>query len=179
MVVIGTGSRKDRSTFSKRCNCSHVNDHVELSFMAYVTLDIKWLLSYSNNSFTHSWTLIRIFSTLGAPKIVWNSETPDFIFEGKKPEDLEIFFSGWPIAFEVHWYKDDKIITNGTEGIYHSEDRRQKNGEETLRSRLSFPPGREELEGVYKCSAKNTISGGQASAYFQYIFVCKQKPITI
>ena len=124
-------------------------------------------------------TLIRIFSTLGSPKVVWNSYTPDFIYEGKKPEDLESFFSGWPLAFEVHWYKNDKIITNGTEGIYHSEDRRRKNGEETLHSRLSFPPGREELEGIYKCSAKNKISGQQASAHFQYIYVCKQKAIII
>ena len=34
-------------------------------------------------------------------------------------------------------------------------------------------------EYIYKCSAKNKISGQQASAHFQYIYVCKQKAITI
>ena len=126
----------------------------------------------------HALTLIKILSSLGAPKVVWISETPNFIYEDKKPDDLQCVFSGWPLAFEVHWYKDDKKIINGTEGIYHSEDRRQKNGEETLRSTLSLPPGREELEGLYTCSAKNKMSGLHASETFQYIYVCKQKPIT-
>ena len=147
--------------------------------MAYMTFDIKWLILCTDNSFTHALTLKEIFSSLGAPKVVWISETPSFIYEGNKPEDLECFFSGWPLAFDVHWFKDGKIIANGTEGIYHSEDTRRKYGEETLHSRLSLPPGREELEGIYKCSAKNKISGQRASYSFQYIFVCKQKPITI
>ena len=142
-----------------------------------MTLDIKWLLSNSDNSFTHALTLVKIFPTLGGPKVVWFSDTPEFFDENKKPEDLECSFSGWPLGFEVHWYKDDKIITNGTEGIYYSKYKRRKNGEETLHVRLSLPPGREELEGSYTCSAKNMISGRQASESFQYIYMCKQKPI--
>ena len=119
---------------------------------------------------------MKIFSTLGAPKVAWFSASPSLFSEGEKPEDLGCIFLGWPL--EVHWYKDDKLITNGTEGIYHSEDKRRNNGEETLHSRLSLPPGREDLGGNYKCIAKNRISGQQASASLQYIYVCKQKPIT-
>ena len=98
------------------------------------------------------------------------------MIEGKKPDDLECHLSGWPL--EVYWYKDDKIITNGTEGIYHSVDKMRENGEETLRSRLSLPVGREDLEGTYKCCAKNRISGRRDSKTLQYEYVCKQKPIT-
>ena len=89
--------------------------------------------------------------------------------------DLECFFSGWPLPHEVHWYKDGKIITNGTEGIYHSEDKKWKNGKKTLRSKLSLPPGREEQEGIYKCSAKNRIPGWQSevSEDLQLIYECK------
>ena len=89
--------------------------------------------------------------------------------------NLECFFSGWPLPHEVQWYKDGKIITNGTEGIYHLEDKKRKNGKETLRSKLSFPPGREEQEGIYKCSAKNNIPGWQSevSEYLQLIYECE------
>ena len=43
-------------------------------------------------------------------------------------------------------------------------------------TRLTLPLGREELEGAYKYSAKNTISGRRASQTLQYIYKCKQKP---
>ena len=126
-------------------------------------------------AYTHTLTFVKIFSTLGAPKVVQFSNTPSFFTEEEKPKDLECIFSGWPL--EVHWYKNEKIITNGTKGIYHSVDKRRKDGEETLHSRLSLPQGREELEGSYKCSAENRISGQQASVSLQYLYVCKQKPI--
>lgn len=85
--------------------------------------------------------------------------------------DLKCYFSGWPFPQEVYWYKDGKIITNGSEGIYHSEEKK----EETIRSKLSLPPGREELEGIYNCMAKNSIHGWQSevSEYLQLIYVCK------
>ena len=150
------------------------------AFMPCITLDIRWLLSYSDNSFTHAVTYFKIFSTLGAVKIVWFSDTPSFITEGSKPKDLDCFFSGWPFPLEVQWYKDGKIITNGTEGIYHSEDKKWKYGEETLRSTLHLPPGRVEQEGLYNCSAKNSIPGWKSedSEIIQMIYKCKQKPIT-
>jgi len=96
--------------------------------------------------------------------------------EDIKPEDLVCHFSGWPLTLEVRWYKDDKIIRNGTEGIYHSEVEKEKNGEKIMLTRLTLPLGREELEGAYKYSAKNTISGRRASQTLQYIYKCKQKP---
>ena len=113
------------------------------------------------------------FHCLDPLRIVWFSSTPDFITDGK-PKHLECYLSGWPSP-EVHWFKDDKIITNGTEGIYHSENNEWKNGQKTLRSKLSLPPGREEQEGIYKCRGKNSFSGWQSevSEYLQLIYVCK------
>jgi len=110
------------------------------------------------------------------------TNTPFTFKEGKKPMDLECFFTGFPLPLQVHWYKNDKVITNGTEGIYHTENKRPKNGEETLRSRLSLPPGREELEGVYNCRANNSIPGWQSevSEELQLIYECpKPKGPTI
>lgn len=111
-----------------------------------------------------------IFHSLGTLQVVWFSSTPSFITVGQR-KDLECYFSGWPFPSEVHWFKDDQIITNGTEGIYHSEVKRGKNGEGTLCSRLILPPGREELEGFYKCRAKNSFS--EVSVSLQLIYVCK------
>ena len=48
-------------------------------------------------------------------------------------------------------------MTNETEGMYLTEDEKEKYGEKTLRSTLHLPPGREEQEGIYKCSAGNSI----------------------
>ena len=128
------------------------------------------------NSFTHTVTFVKIFSSPGALEVV-TSSTLIFITQGENPTNLECFFYGWPLPLQVHWYKDDKIITNGTKGIYHSEDERPENGKETLRSKLTLPPGREELEGVYNCSAKNSIPGWQSevSDEFELRYDCKQE----
>ncbi|XP_078376647.1 hemicentin-1-like isoform X1 [Oculina patagonica] len=109
-----------------------------------------------------------------ALQIVWVSSSPNSIIEGR-PQYLECFFSGWPLPREVYWFKDGKPITNGTEGIYHSEDKKWKKGEETLRSRLRLPPGREEQEGYYKCSATNSIPSWSSSISFEIemIYECK------
>ncbi|XP_078377072.1 peroxidasin homolog [Oculina patagonica] len=112
-----------------------------------------------------------------ALQIVWVTSTPSFIIEGR-PKDLECFFSGWPLPREVYWYKDGKLITNKTEGIYHSEDRKSRknisNGEITFHSTLHLPPGREDQEGFYKCSATNSIPGWSSSDSFaiQMLYEC-------
>jgi len=85
---------------------------------------------------------------------------------------LGCHFSGWPLPHEVDWYKDGKQITNGTEGIYHSEDEKEENGEKILRSTLHLPKGREDQEGFYKCSARNSIPSS-ASYEIQMIYQCK------
>ena len=77
--------------------------------------------------------------------------------------DLECVFSGWPLPQIVHWDKDNKLISNGTEGIYYSL---QKKGE-TLHSILHLPPGREEQEGFYDCSATNSIPGWSSSDSYE------------
>ena len=107
---------------------------------------------------------------LGALKIAWVTSSPNDIIEGKS-KDLQCYFSGRPLPHEVHWYKDGELITNQTEGIYHSEHERDKNGENTLRSTLHPPKGLEELEGFYKCSAKNSIPSS-ASFEIQMIYEC-------
>ena len=108
---------------------------------------------------------------LGALKIAWVTSSPNDIIEGK-PKDLQCYFSGQPLPQEVRWYKDGELITIGTEGIYHSEDEKEKNGEKTLRSTLHLPLGREEQEGFYKCSARNSIPSS-ASFEIQMIYECK------
>jgi len=85
---------------------------------------------------------------------------------------LGCHFSGSPLPHEVDWYKDGKLITNGTEGIYHSEDEKEEKGEKILRSTLHLPKGREEQEGFYKCSARNSIPSS-ASYEIQMIYQCK------
>ena len=110
------------------------------------------------------------FVHLGALEITGTS-TPNKIKDGK-PMELECYFSGWPLPHEVHWYKDGKLITNETEGICQSEDEREEDGEKTLWSTLHLPPGREELEGDYKCSARNSIPSS-ASYHIEMIYHCK------
>ena len=85
--------------------------------------------------------------------------------------DLECVFSGWPLPQIVHWHKDNKLINNGTESIYHSL---QQQGE-TLHSILHLPPGREEQEGFYNCSATNSIPGWSSSDSheIELIYECK------
>jgi len=103
----------------------------------------------------------------------WTSSTPRFYDKGV-PIDLKCFFSGWPLPREVQWYKNGEIITNGTERIYHSEDKKWKKGVETLRSTLHLPPGREKQEGFYKCSARNSIPGWKSETFkiLQMIYQC-------
>lgn len=116
-----------------------------------------------------------IFHSVDPLQILWSSSTPNFITEGKRM-DLECYFSGWPFPQEVYWYKDGKIITNGTEGIYHSEDKKRKKRGEILRSTLHLPPGGEEQEGFYNCSARNSIRGWKSEAFeiTQMIYKCKR-----
>ena len=121
----------------------------------------QWFLSHDASIWYH----------LGAMKIAWVTSSPNDIIQDK-PIDLRCYFSGWPLPREVHWYKDGELISNGTEGIYHSEDEKEMNGENTLRSTLHLPPGREEQEGFYKCSARNSIPSS-ASFEIQMIYQCK------
>ena len=69
--------------------------------------------------------------------------------------NLKCTLKGWPLPHTVNWHKDNELITNGTEGIYHSL---QKKGD-LLYSTLYLPPGSEDQEGDYVCSAINSIPG--------------------
>ena len=69
------------------------------------------------------------------------------------------------------------MITNGTEGIYHSDDKKWEDGEQTLQSTLHLPLGREDQRGEYKCSAINSIPGWKSEVceILEMKFECKQK----
>ena len=112
------------------------------------------------------------FFHLGALQIIWVTSTPNVIIKDQ-PKELKCIFSGWPLPRTVSWYKDDKLITNGTEGMHHSLEKKG----ETVKSIciLHLPPGREEQEGFYKCSATNNITGWSSSDSFkiQMIYECK------
>ena len=129
-------------------------------------------LTFLSHSFNVYFSDAYVSCHLGALEIVWSSPTPNKIFEGK-PNDLKCYFSGWPLPHEVHWYKDGELLTNETEGIFHSEEKKWKEGQETLRSTLHFPPGREEQEGFYDCSAINSIPGWSSSASYEIEMIYK------
>ena len=59
-------------------------------------------------------------------------------------------------AGAVYWYKDDKPIVNGTQGLYHTEDQLS---DDTFRSVLHFSTVRQEHEGFYNsCTADRLCS---------------------
>jgi len=99
------------------------------------------------------------FFSLGKLKIVRPfTSSPNDIIQNKK-KDIKCVFDGWPLPHTVYWLKNSKLITNGTEGIYHVLQRKGH----LLYSRLHLPPGREDQEGVYKCHATNSIPGWTSS----------------
>lgn len=73
----------------------------------------------------------------------------------------------------MHWFKEEKLITNGTDGFYHSVEKEGNN----LRSTLYLPSGQEDQEGLYKCIATNSIPGWSSSAAYEIemILLCKKK----
>ena len=71
---------------------------------------------------------------------------------------LRCIFKGWPLP-RVIWYKERKPILNGSEGFYHSEKKLWNSDLVTLQSTLHLPPGREEYDGLYTCTAENNIPG--------------------
>lgn len=111
---------------------------------------------------------------LGALQIVWVTSSPNSIIEGIR-KNLTCVFSGWPLPRTVYWYKDDQLINNGTEGIYYSENKKWKNGEDAFHSTLHLPTGREKQEGIYNCRATNSLPGWSSSAseVIQMIYECK------
>ena len=110
------------------------------------------------------------FSIWGALKINWSTGSPSDIIKDKDTK-LKCIFSGWPLPQDVYWYKDGYRIDNGTKGIYLYH----KSKGEKLHSILHLPPGREEQEGNYKCSATSRIRGWSSSASrkIQMVYPCK------
>lgn len=100
------------------------------------------------------------------------TSSPNDINQDEETE-IKCVFSGWPLPQTVYWLKNGKPITNGTEGIHHSLQRKLQGKlqgklqrkEEVLYSILRLPPGREEQEGDYLCNATNSIPGWSTSDY--------------
>jgi len=131
----------------------------------------NFILERSNsttNSGKHSCQCTTINFTR-ALEIVYFTSTPNDIIQDKIGE-LKCVFLGWPLPRTVLWHKDNELISNGTEGIYHSL---QEKGE-TLHSILHLPHGREEQAGFYNCSATNSIPGWSSSASkkIQMLYEC-------
>ena len=63
-------------------------------------------------------------------------------------EKLECDFEA-PVG-KVYWYKDNKLLTNGTNGLYQSHGQITR---DTVRSILNFLAVRMEHEGIYNCRA--------------------------
>ncbi|XP_022788728.1 uncharacterized protein LOC111328530 isoform X2 [Stylophora pistillata] len=85
-----------------------------------------------------------------ALKVYCTATTPDLIIPGEEKK-IWCCFSGWPRPRLVHWYKNGEEIVNGSQRIYQYQSSKGK----CLKSTLHLPPGREELDGVYECSASN------------------------
>ncbi|KAL9967129.1 hypothetical protein ACROYT_G025300 [Oculina patagonica] len=118
-----------------------------------ITGELRSSLTTSGGKYLCQCTAIKFTRAL---RIVYDtSSTSPTNFKQDEAIDLQCVFSGWPLPRTVHWHKDNKLISNGTDDIYHSL---LKKGE-VLHSTLHFPPGREEQEGFYKCSATNSIPG--------------------
>lgn len=69
-------------------------------------------------------------------------------FEKGQARELKCDFQA-PVH-KVYWYKDNELITNGTEGLYQSYDQLD---DDTLRSTLRFPTVHVHHEGIYTCKA--------------------------
>lgn len=133
-------------------------------------------------SFSYPWAIhltcsdLSLFSHLGELFVWVQGSVPVHIFKGSKPKDLECVFSGRPLPRQVSWYMNGELISNGTNGIYHSEDWKDGN----LHTKLSLPAGREEQKGFYTCTAMNNISGWSSSASkkIQIKYHCKLSYLT-
>ena len=119
-----------------------------------------------------------LFLLLGTLKIVYVTSSPNDIYENEK-HDLKCSFKGWPLP-RVMWYKAEEyegvykeLIINGSGDFSFSE---KVSEEETqLTSILHLPPGREQHEGSYTCTAENSIPGWSSKESFtiSMIYQCK------
>lgn len=71
--------------------------------------------------------------------------------------ELKCEFDAWPSVQNVSWFKDNKLVLNGTDGLYQIEE---QSGDGKLKSTLNFFPVRMEHAGCYTCKASE---GGNSS----------------
>lgn len=87
---------------------------------------------------------ISSFTLAEASLCTWGPKN----FEKGQARELKCDFQA-PVH-EVYWYKNNELITNGTEGLYQSYDQLD---DYTLRSTLRFPTVHVHHEGIYTCKA--------------------------
>ena len=76
---------------------------------------------------------------------------------GQTVGNLKCEFDGWPSVQNVSWFKDNKLVLNGTDGLYQIE---KQSGDGKLHSTLNFFTVRMEHAGSYTCKANE---GGNSS----------------
>ena len=105
----------------------------------------------------------------------FRSTSPMYISQYSQDVFLKCSFKGWPLP-RVVWYKDGKVINNGSQGLYHKERPGWSPcNPTTLETTLHFPRGRTKYRGHYKCYAENGFNGWSSkhSAEFRVIHECK------
>ncbi|XP_022786048.1 uncharacterized protein LOC111326341 isoform X3 [Stylophora pistillata] len=109
-----------------------------------------------------------------------HTESPYLIQQGERPY-LECTFSGWPLPPEVNWFREEKLIPNGSKAVYQLDRISGEKENRTLHSSLNFQDAREDQAGFYKCKATNSIPGwsSSTSSEIQTIYQCPhaQDPI--
>lgn len=86
---------------------------------------------------------------------------------GQTEGKLKCEFDGWPSVQNVSWLKDNKLVLNGTNGLYQIEE---QSGDGKLHSTLNFFTVRMEHAGSYTCKANER---GNSSCSTQVKVICK------
>ena len=76
---------------------------------------------------------------------------------GGTERNLKCEFDGRPSVQNVSWFKDNKLVLNGTDGLYQIEE---QTGDGKFHSTLNFFTVRMEHAGSYTCKANE---GGNSS----------------
>ena len=104
--------------------------------------------------------------------MVANTSSPVWFSPNTKQIELKCSFKGWPRPRVVWYSPDGKLIKEGSERFYLSEE---DDGEDIVTSYLRNFNIQEKHNGVYKCKAVNNITGWSStlSEDVELIYNCK------
>ena len=119
-----------------------------------------------------SFSLSQLF-LLGGIKLVNITKSPVWFSANTTLAELKCSFKGWPRP-RIFWHNPHrKLIINGSESFYLTEE---LVGEDTITSVLRNPNIQEKHEGKYECFAVTTIDFGKTvekSEKIQLRYNCK------